>query len=1059
MAGMTVKQLASVLNFPVERLLTQFKEAGLKPSTADAEVQPSEKIKLLEHLRSSHGKAALGDDAVQPQQITLKRKTLGELTMSSPAAPGHRAPSKTVSVEVRQKRTYVSRAAVSGEVTEVDKEREDARRKLGESKLRAETEESIRKEREMRRTAEENKSKAAAPPTVESAVVEPQIVAAPAAIAASPEPQAINPAVAAPPAREIPVRQTSPGYQPSPGYRPREGSAGYAPRDPNAPPFRPRDPNAPFTPRDPNAPGFRPRDPNAPPFRPRDPNAPPFRPRDPNAPFTPRDPNAPGFRPRDPNAPPFRPRDPNAPPFRPRDPNAPPFRPRDPNAPFTPRDPNAPPFRPRDPNAPPFRPRDPNAAPFAPRDPNAGPFKAAPGGGAGPFKPRVDAKPGGSKGPQDDRRGPKSQPSKGKTGGAVVRTGQFIDEESSPSFNLGQLHLADGASRRPKRKQKMRQAEPTRNTAHGFSKPTAPVTRDVSVGETIQVGELAQKIAVKTGDVVKALMKMGVMATINQVIDHDTAALVAEELGHKVTRSKDDDIEITIAATSEANDESARTRPPVVTIMGHVDHGKTSLLDYIRRTKVASGEAGGITQHIGAYHVTTKRGVVTFLDTPGHAAFSSMRARGAKLTDIVVLVVAADDGVMPQTIEAIQHAKAAKVPLIIAVNKMDKADANPDRVTQGLLQYEVVPESLGGDVMFIPLSAKTGKGVEELLDSISLQAEVMDLKASSEGRARGVVVEASLDRGRGNVVTVLVQNGTLRKGDIILCGTQFGRVRALYDETGRQVNEAGPSIPVVVVGLQGTPNAGDDFMVLADERMARDAALQRETKLRDQRFAKQAGGKSEDIFSQIISSEIKTLNILLKADVQGSSEALKDSLTKLSTDDIKVNVIGSGVGGINESDATLAVASKAMVIGFNVRADASARKVFSDAGVAPNYYSIIYEVIDQVRAALTGLLGTEFKEQILGLAQVRDVFRSSKFGAVAGCMVTEGIVKRKLPIRVLRDNVVVFEGELESLRRFKEIVDDVRNGMECGIAVKQYNDVKVGDQIECFERIEVQRKL
>ena len=1059
MAGMTVKQLASVLNFPVERLLTQFKEAGLKPSTADAEVQPSEKIKLLEHLRSSHGKAALGDDAVQPQQITLKRKTLGELTMSSPAAPGHRAPSKTVSVEVRQKRTYVSRAAVSGEVTEVDKEREDARRKLGESKLRAETEESIRKEREMRRIAEENKSKAAAPPTVESAVVEPQIVAAPAAIAASPEPQAINPAVAAPPAREIPVRQTSPGYQPSPGYRPREGSAGYAPRDPNAPPFRPRDPNAPFTPRDPNAPGFRPRDPNAPPFRPRDPNAPPFRPRDPNAPFTPRDPNAPGFRPRDPNAPPFRPRDPNAPPFRPRDPNAPPFRPRDPNAPFTPRDPNAPPFRPRDPNAPPFRPRDPNAAPFAPRDPNAGPFKAAPGGGAGPFKPRVDAKPGGSKGPQDDRRGPKSQPSKGKTGGAVVRTGQFIDEESSPSFNLGQLHLADGASRRPKRKQKMRQAEPTRNTAHGFSKPTAPVTRDVSVGETIQVGELAQKIAVKTGDVVKALMKMGVMATINQVIDHDTAALVAEELGHKVTRSKDDDIEITIAATSEANDESARTRPPVVTIMGHVDHGKTSLLDYIRRTKVASGEAGGITQHIGAYHVTTKRGVVTFLDTPGHAAFSSMRARGAKLTDIVVLVVAADDGVMPQTIEAIQHAKAAKVPLIIAVNKMDKADANPDRVTQGLLQYEVVPESLGGDVMFIPLSAKTGKGVEELLDSISLQAEVMDLKASSEGRARGVVVEASLDRGRGNVVTVLVQNGTLRKGDIILCGTQFGRVRALYDETGRQVNEAGPSIPVVVVGLQGTPNAGDDFMVLADERMARDAALQRETKLRDQRFAKQAGGKSEDIFSQIISSEIKTLNILLKADVQGSSEALKDSLTKLSTDDIKVNVIGSGVGGINESDATLAVASKAMVIGFNVRADASARKVFSDAGVAPNYYSIIYEVIDQVRAALTGLLGTEFKEQILGLAQVRDVFRSSKFGAVAGCMVTEGIVKRKLPIRVLRDNVVVFEGELESLRRFKEIVDDVRNGMECGIAVKQYNDVKVGDQIECFERIEVQRKL
>ena len=1072
MAGMTVKQLAQVLNFPVERLLTQFKEAGLKPSSADAEVQPSEKIKLLEHLRSAHGKAALGDEAVQPQQITLKRKTLGELTMSSPAAPGHRSPSKTVSVEVRQKRTYVSRAAIGTEVTEVDKEREDARRKLGESKLRAETEETLRREREMRRVAEENKAKPAAAAQVEvAAVVEPQISAAPVVAPAAPEPQAVKAPSEAPAApREAPAAREAPVRDTAPGYRPRE-SSGYTPRDPNAPPFRPRDPNAPFTPRDPNAPSFRPRDPNAPPFRPRDPNAPPFRPRDPNAPFTPRDPNAPGFRPRDPNAPPFRPRDPNAPftprdpnapSFRPRDPNAPPFRPRDPNAPFTPRDPNAAPFRPRDPNAPPFRPRDPNAAPFAPRDPGAGPFKprdAAPGGAPGPFKPRVDAKPGAFKGAQDDRRGAKSQPSKGKVGAGVVRTGQFIDEESSPSFNLGQLHLADGASRRPKRKQKMRQAEPTRNTAHGFSKPTAPVTRDVSVGETIQVGELAQKIAVKTGDVVKALMRMGVMATINQVIDHDTAALVAEELGHKVSRSKDEDIETTIANNSEANDESARTRPPVVTIMGHVDHGKTSLLDYIRRTKVASGEAGGITQHIGAYHVTTKRGVVTFLDTPGHAAFSSMRARGAKLTDIVVLVVAADDGVMPQTIEAIQHAKAAKVPLIIAVNKMDKADANPDRVIQGLLQYEVVPESLGGDVMFIPLSAKTGKGVEDLLDGISLQAEVMDLKASSEGRARGVVVEASLDRGRGNVATVLVQNGTLRKGDIILCGTQFGRVRALYDESGRQVNEAGPSIPVVVVGLQGTPNAGDDFMVLADERMARDAALQRETKLRDQRFAKQAGGKSEDIFSQITSGEVKTLNILLKADVQGSSEALKDSLTKLSTDDIKVNVIGSGVGGINESDATLAVASKAMVIGFNVRADASARKVFTDAGVTPNYYSIIYEVIDQVRAALTGLLGTEFKEQILGLAQVRDVFRSSKFGAVAGCMVTEGIVKRKLPIRVLRDNVVVFEGELESLRRFKEIVDDVRNGMECGIAVKQYNDVKVGDQIECFERIEVQRKL
>jgi translation initiation factor IF-2 len=493
--------------------------------------------------------------------------------------------------------------------------------------------------------------------------------------------------------------------------------------------------------------------------------------------------------------------------------------------------------------------------------------------------------------------------------------------------------------------------------------------------------------------------------------------------------------------------------------MGHVDHGKTSLLDYIRRTKVAAGEAGGITQHVGAYHVTTKKGVVTFLDTPGHAAFTQMRARGAKLTDIVVLVVAADDGVMPQTIEAIKHSKAAGVPMIVAVNKMDKADADPERVKQGLLQHEVVPEEYGGDVLFVPVSAKTGMGVDNLLDSISVQAEVMELRASGSGKARGTVVESSLDKGRGPVATVLVQSGTLRKGDMMLCGTQWGRVRAMYDEAGRQITEAGPSIPAVVVGLQGTPNAGDDFMVLADERMARDAALVREHKLRDQRLARNSVNKIEDMFTQMAANDVKTLNILVKADVQGSVEALRDSLIKLSTDEVKVNVISSGVGGITETDASLASASKALVIGFNVRADAAARKVMTDGGVKLSYYSIIYEAIDHVRGALTGLLGTEIKEQILGIAQVRDVFRSTKFGAVAGCMVTDGQVKRNKPIRVLRDNVVVFQGELESLRRFKELVDEVRNGMECGIAVKQYNDVKVGDQIECFDRIEVARSL
>ncbi len=551
-------------------------------------------------------------------------------------------------------------------------------------------------------------------------------------------------------------------------------------------------------------------------------------------------------------------------------------------------------------------------------------------------------------------------------------------------------------------------------------------------------------------------MKMGVMVTINQTIDHDTAVLVAEELGHAVKKSDARDLEAELFANDPSAGE-ARTRPPVVTVMGHVDHGKTSLLDHIRRTRVAAGEAGGITQHIGAYHVNTKKGVITFLDTPGHSAFTQMRARGAKITDIVILVVAADDGVMPQTIEAIQHAKAAGVPIIVAVNKMDKADADPERVKQGLLQHEVVPEEYGGDVQFVPVSAKTGMGIEDLLDAVLVQSEVLELKAVAKGRARGTVVESTLDKGRGPVATILVQSGVLKKGDIVLAGLQWGRVRVMFDEAGRQIAEAGPSIPAVVVGLQGTPNAGDDFLVVAEERVAREAAAAREMRSRDVRLAKQST-RLDDLFAQAAQGDIKTLNILLKADVQGSAEALRESLSRLATDQIKVNIIGSGVGGITESDATLAVASKAVVIGFNVRADAQARKVLQDGGVEVNYYSIIYEAIDHIRNALTGMLGTEVREQILGTAQVREVFRSSKFGQVAGCMVLEGIVKRNKPIRVLRDNVVIFEGELESLRRFKDAVEEVRNGMECGIAVKGY-DVKAGDQIECFDRIQVQRTL
>jgi translation initiation factor IF-2 len=635
------------------------------------------------------------------------------------------------------------------------------------------------------------------------------------------------------------------------------------------------------------------------------------------------------------------------------------------------------------------------------------------------------------------------------------------DSEAARYFGA-ELHLSDeGHARRGAVRKKPRKiVEPARagTAQHAFSKPVAPMVRDVAVGESILVSDLAAKMAVKGADVVKTLFKMGVMATINQLIDHDTAALVVEELGHKVVRAEEQTAETTLAKVEVQGDKEPR--PPIVTIMGHVDHGKTSLLDYIRRTKVASGEAGGITQHIGAYHVQTDKGVISFLDTPGHAAFTAMRARGVKLTDIVVLVVAADDGVMPQTIEAIQHAKAAHVPLIVAINKIDKPEANPERVKQGLIAQEVVPEEFGGEVQFVPVSAKTGEGVDNLLDAILLQSEVMALSAVKDGLATGVVVESSLDKGRGPVATVLVQQGTLKKGDFLVCGVEYGRVRAMFDEAGKQTDEAGPSIPVQVLGLSGVPDAGDDFVVVKDERLAKQVASERQAKRRETRLGKTAMRSLEDVISTMgQGGDQRVLNLVVKADVQGSVEALRDSLTNISTPDIRVNVIGSGVGGITESDATLAAASSAILIGFNVRADASARKVIADSGVDLRYFSIIYDVIDQVKQAATGLLGTEIREEIIGVAQVRDVFRSSKYGAIAGCMVIEGTVKRNKPIRVLRDNTVVFQGELDSLRRFKENVEEVRNGMECGIGVKQYNDVKAGDQIECFERIEVARTL
>ncbi|AZQ09642.1 MULTISPECIES: translation initiation factor IF-2 [Shewanella] len=615
-----------------------------------------------------------------------------------------------------------------------------------------------------------------------------------------------------------------------------------------------------------------------------------------------------------------------------------------------------------------------------------------------------------------------------------------------------------GKDAREGREKHMRHKNTPESMAHGFNKPVAAVNREVRVGETVTVAELAQKMAVKATEIIKQMMKMGSMVTINQVLDQETAQLVAEEMGHKVVLLRENELEHQVLADRD-DDEKLEPRAPVVTIMGHVDHGKTSLLDYIRRAKVAAGEAGGITQHIGAYHVETDNGMITFLDTPGHAAFTAMRARGAKATDIVILVVAADDGVMPQTIEAIQHAKAGNVPLIVAVNKMDKPEADPDRVKSELAQHAVMSEDWGGDNMFVHVSAKAGTGVDELLEAILLQAEVLELKARREGMAAGVVIESQLDKGRGPVATVLVQEGTLRQGDIVLCGLEYGKIRAMKDENGKPIQEAGPSIPVEILGLSGVPSAGDEATVVRDERKAREVALYRQGKFREVKLARQQKAKLENMFANMTEGEVQELNVVLKADVQGSLEAISDSLRKLSTDEVKVNIIASGVGALTETDATLAAASNAIMVGFNVRADAQARKTIESEAVDLRYYSVIYDLIDEVKSAMSGMLSPEFKQQIIGLAEVRDVFKSPKLGAIAGCMVTEGVVKRSAPIRVLRDNVVIYEGELESLRRFKDDVNEVRNGMECGIGVKNYNDVRVGDQIEVFETIEVARTL
>jgi len=857
MTDVTVRQFATVVGIPVDRLLVQFEEAGIRISGADTTITDKQKMDLLAHLRKSHGKKeTLGIS--EPKKITLKRKTHSEIKMTASAGQV-----KTVSVEVRKRRTYVKRSVVVEEENRRrdlqtqghTSEEEAARLKAEEEAARLKAEEEAARlkaeEEAAREIAETVQQRIEGRETQSEEAEALSQLEGPASLQAEPTIVKLK-------AIEIPVPKRFDGGQDTKGKK--RGEEG--------------------------------------------------------------------------------------------------------------------------------------------RERHGG--KSS----------RVDSQGSGLK---VDRRKPK----KGK--GA----------KTTPVIPL---------------------------VRHGFAKPTAPIVRDVTIPETLTVAELAQKMSIKATEVIKVLMKLGTMVTINQVLDQETAAIVVEEMGHTYKLLKENALEEELVAET-GREGQALPRAPVVTIMGHVDHGKTSLLDYIRRTKVAAGEAGGITQHIGAYHVQTEKGKITFLDTPGHAAFTAMRARGAKVTDIVILVVAADDGVMPQTAEAIQHARAAGVPIVVAINKIDKPGADLERLKSELANKGVISEEWGGDTLFAYVSAKTGQGVDHLLDQILVQAEVLELKAVIDGPARGAVIESRLDKGRGPVATVLVQSGTLRKGDMLLSGLEYGRVRALLNEAGATVNEAGPSTPVEVLGLSGTPNAGDEVVVVSDERKAREIALFRQGKFREVKLARQQKAKLENVFSQMEEGKINTLNVVLKADVQGSAEALGEALTRLSTDEVRVKIVASGVGGINESDVNLAMASEAILIGFNVRADSTAKKLIDEEGVDLHYYSVIYDVIDEIKQALLGMLAPEFKEQIIGLAEVRSVFRSPKFGAIAGCMVMDGVVRRHNPIRVLRDNVVIFEGELESLRRFKDDVSEVRAGMECGIGVRNYNDVKEGDHIEVFERIEVTRTL
>jgi translation initiation factor IF-2 len=865
MAEVTVSQFAEVLKVPVDRLLVQLDQAGIKVTGPDDRISDDAKLELLTHLRRSHGAESERDAA--PRRITLKRKTQSELKLASVQGRA-----RTVSVEVRQKRTYIKRDVLE-EQARAQQDEIDQKRREAEEAVRLETERAEAERRERERLEAENRRRIEEEEATRRRVQEDARRMAEQRAREEEERRERE-------REEQERRLESPATEPLPRETVEAAT------------------------------------------------------------------------------------------------------------------------------------RAPAAAPAPARAPAAAPVRERPAA--------------------DDRH---------------------------TRYGRQELHVATDVSSRYKKKKRLksRAVSGAGDGRHGFEMPTAPVIREVSVGETVTVAELAQKMAVKANEVIKVLMNLGIMATINQPIDQDTAVLVIEEMGHTPKLLKENQIEADLQGAQPGAAE-LESRPPVVTVMGHVDHGKTSLLDYIRRTKVAAGEAGGITQHIGAYHVATPKGGITFLDTPGHAAFTAMRARGAKATDIVILVVAADDGVMPQTIEAIQHARAAGVPIVVAVNKIDKSTADPDRVRTELSKQEVIPEQWGGQNMFVNVSAHTGQGIDELLEAVLLQAEVLELRAPRSGLASGVVIESTVEKGRGAVATVLVKKGTLRLGDPVIAGSEYGRVRALFDESGRAVDEATPSMPVVVLGFSGAPNAGEELLAVESERKAREVALYRQGKFRDVKLARQAT-RSEDVFSQLAEDKAGVVSIVIKADVQGSAEALGDALSKLSIEEVQVKIIASGLGGITASDVQLAAASKALVIGFNVRADAAARDAVKETGVEVRYYSIIYEAIDDVRQMMTGMLRPEIKEQIVGVAQVREVFRSSKFGVVAGCLVTEGVVRRNNPIRVLRDNVVIFEGALESLRRFKDDVGEVRAGTECGIGVKNYQDVRVGDQIECFSRIEVARTL